>query len=259
MDLTFAYHGADYHLEELLEFLREDQPAFWSEPFFYCYPEIDRAAFYALPAADRLQWLRGYFARFEEENAALLQAKVRDYNLWWQTNRSQVTAALEDAFGTPLADRFNDLRAAVTFNPVSPRFLCSHSFDVFYKNRPQGALGVALHEIVHFVWFAQWQALFADNPAEYEAPHLKWILSEMVTDTVMRDERLTSLNPYQQHGGTAYPYFYTMKIDGAPVLETLYALYRALPMDAFMQQAYEWCCRHEAEIRRQIAASEQNV
>ena len=51
----------------------------------------------------------------------------------------------------------------------------------------------------------------------------------------------------------------TFAYHGVPVLETLYALYRALPMDAFMQQAYEWCCRHEAEIRRQIAASEQNV
>ncbi|MFR5786273.1 MAG: hypothetical protein ACLUHE_03445 [Christensenellales bacterium] len=49
-----------------------------------------------------------------------------------------------------------------------------------------------------------------DNYDEYERPSLKWILSEMVVESVMRDERLSSINPYfpRENGGCVYPYFF---------------------------------------------------
>ena len=50
----------------------------------------------------------------------------------------------------------------MSFNPISPRYLDEQAFDVFWLNSERGALGMALHEIIHFVWFRVWQdALFA--------------------------------------------------------------------------------------------------
>ena len=60
-----------------------------------------------------------------------------------------------------------------------------------------------------------------DNYDEYERPSLKWILSEMVVESVMRDERLSSINPYfpRENGGCVYPYFFDMMVDGKPILD----------------------------------------
>ena len=74
----------------------------------------------------------------------------------------------------------------------------------------------------------------------------------------MRDERLSSINPYfpREHGGCVYPYFFTLMIDGIPALDTLDEMYRTLPIRTFMQESFAWCQAHESLIRQHIAASE---
>lgn len=45
-------------------------------------------------------------------------------------------------------------------NPIGPRFLEERCFDVFYLNSERGAIGVGIHEMVHFVWFYVWNRLY---------------------------------------------------------------------------------------------------
>lgn len=82
-------------------------------------------------------------------------------------------------------------------------------------NSDKGAIGSAIHEIIHFVWFYVWNQTFADSYEEYETPSLKWILSEMIVESVMKDPRLSSINPYfeRDQGGCIYPYFFDMKVE----------------------------------------------
>ncbi len=69
--------------------------------------------------------------------------------------------------------------------------------------RGDAFLGVTLHEIIHFVWFHVWNQEFRDSYEEYERPSLKWILSEMVVESIMTDPRPSELNPYfpREDGG----------------------------------------------------------
>lgn len=53
-----------------------------------------------------------------------------------------------------------------------------------------------------------------------------------------------------------YPYFYTMEIGGKPLLDTLYAMYRSMPMTRFMEESYRYCQSHEKTIRAHIEKSE---
>ena len=146
----------------------------------------------------------------------------------------------------------NDMVDNVTFNPICPHFLSTKSFDVFYLNSERGALGIALHEIIHFLWFHIWGSHFNDSAKDYETPHLKWVFSEMVVDPIMRkDTRLSGINPYFE-GGCAYEYFYEMTINGKPILETLYEIYINLNILEFMEQVYAYCKKHEAEIKAQM-------
>lgn len=120
----------------------------------------------------------------------------------------------------------------------------------------KGALGLSIHEIIHFVWFHVWNNYFHDSYDEYELPHLKWILSEMVVEPIMRDERLRAINPYFDGGGCVYPYFYTLKIENRPILDILYEMYQSMSMVEFMKKSYELCLEYEALIREHIDTNE---
>lgn len=112
----------------------------------------------------------------------------------------------------------------------------------------------ALNELIHFVWFYVWNRLFGDSYDEYERPSLKWILSEMVVEPVMKDERLSSINPYfpRENGGCIYPCFFDMKVDGKLILDTLDAMYKSQSIKDFMRNSYAYCKEHEAVIREHI-------
>ena len=100
--------------------------------------------------------------------------------------------------------------------------------------------------------------MFGDSYDEYERSSLKWILSEMVVESVMRDTRLSSINPYfpRENGGCVYPYFFDLMADGKPILDALDAMYRSQKIEAFMLSSYAYCQKHEAEIREHIRKPE---
>ena len=143
-------------------------------------------------------------------------------------------------------------------NPIEPRFLKEKYFDIFYLNSERGAIGESIHEIIHFFWFYVWNRVFGDSYDEYERPSLKWILSEMVVESVMKDFRFSSINPYfpREHGGCIYPYFFDMKAGDALILDTLDEMYREKPIEEFMKCSYAYCQQHEAEIREHIRKAE---
>lgn len=256
MNLIYEYSGIMRSIDSIMAFTGEEQTDFWSEPFFYFFPDIDKKRFKTLTNEQRKQYLIDYFLRFEKENKEIIAEKIYKYNERWETYQSQIVDALQEAFGVDLMELFNDMRGYITFNPVCPRYLENNTFDVFYLNSEKGALGLSIHEIIHFVWFHVWNNYFHDSYDEYELPHLKWILSEMVVEPIMRDERLRAINPYFDGGGCVYPYFYTLKIENRSILDILYEMYQSMSMVEFMKKSYELCLEYEALIREHIDTNE---
>lgn len=258
MHITFENPGMEYMIEAVMAFQTEGESDFWSEPLYYFYPQLDRGYAEGLAFPQKRAYLeetlRGVYGEIEGE----LNEKVRRYQRYWDGCRTQITEALSDAFGVDCGTRFNDLRCRVSMNPVEPRFLRERCFDIFWRNSERGAIGEAIHEIIHFVWFDVWNREFADGYDEYERPSLKWILSEMVVEPIMSDPRLASLNPYfpREQGGCIYPYFFDMMVGGVPVMETLTQMYRTRPIRDFMRESYAYCLDHEDEIREHIRRSE---
>ena len=80
----------------------------------------------------------------------------------------------------------------------------------------------------------------------------------MVVESIMKDERLSSINPYfpRENGGCIYPYFFDMYVDDKPILETIDSLYVNNPIEEFMAKSFDCCRKHEIEIRAHIEASE---
>ena len=256
MDLIYKYPGKEYSINSILEFQRDEQSAFWSEPLFHFFPNIDRELFKSFNYSQRVNYLNEFFNKFSMENEPHINEKIIKYNEIWKLYKSQIVDALEEAFEINLDNVFNNMVVYISFNPISPRYLDNDSFDVFFLNSERGALGISLHEIIHFVWFYIWNNHFNDNYEEYETPNLKWILSEMVVDSIMRDDRLKSINPYFNDGGCVYSYFYTLKIDDEPILDILYDMYKKMPITDFMEKSYELCLIHELKIRKHIDENE---
>lgn len=258
MEVIFGNPGADYMIRQIMEFQAEGESAFWSEPLYHFYPQLDKAYAASLPFSERNGYIERTLRAVYVELEDAINEKTLLYSRHWAACKAQITAALSDAFGVDCAELFNDLRCNVSMNPISPRFLWERRFDVFYLNSERGAIGVGIHEIIHFVWFYVWNRIFGDSYDEYERPTLKWILSEMVVESIMKDSRLSSINPYfpRENGGCIYPYFFDMKADGALILDTLDAMYKSRGIEDFMESSYAYCRRHEAEIRDHIQKSE---
>lgn len=250
MKLEYKSPGLEYSIDSIMLFHNDTQNEFWTDSLFYFYPQIDKNKFKELTPDKRVDYLKAVLKDIIQLKE--LEKKKIEYQDYWNTKSSSIQEALEQSFAIPLSDHFNNMTANITLNPVCPRFLERNSFDVFYLNSAKGALGIALHEIIHFVWFLVWNTHFKDNKNEYETPHLKWIFSEMVIDPIMRhDERLYSINPYFEQG-CAYDYFYSMKIDSTPILETMLYFYQNNSIINFMEIGYNYCLKHENEIRKQI-------
>lgn len=195
MDIEFVNPGVDYMIQRMMDFQTEDESAFWSEPLYRFYPQLDKAYAISLPFSERNEYIertmRAVYAKLEDT----INEKVALYIRHWNACKPQITAALSDAFDVDCANLFNDIRCNLSLNPIEPRFLKERCYDTFYLNSERGAIGGGIHEIIHFVWFHVWNRLFGDSYDEYERPSLKWILSEMVVESVMKDERLSPSIP----------------------------------------------------------------
>ena len=258
MEVTFMNPGVDYMIERIMAFQTEDESAFWSEPLYHFYPQLDKAYATSLSFSERKAYIERTMRNVYTDLEDTINEKVSLYSRHWAVCKEQITAALSDAFGVDCASQFNDIRCNLSLNPIEPRFLKERCYDTFYLNSERGAIGGGIHGIVHLVWFYVWNRLFEDSYDEYERPSMKWILSEMVVESVMKDERLNSINPYfpREHGGCIYTYFFDMVVDGKPILDTLDAMYRSQSIEDFMRNSYAYCQEHEAEIREHIKHSE---
>ncbi len=258
MELFFVNPGVDYMIKQIMEFQIEDETDFWTEPLYHFYPQLDQTYAMSLSYSERKSYIEKTMRTTYVKLENTINDKVSLYAEHWANCKEQITAALSDAFGVDCSMLFNDLRCNVSINPIMPRFLQEHCFDMFYLNSEKGAIGDAIHEIIHFVWFYVWNHLFNDSYEEYERPTLKWILSEMVVESVMKDDRLSSINPYfpREQGGCIYPYFFDMKANGKLILDTLDEMYNSQHIHDFMRNSYAYCRKHEAEIREHIRVSE---
>ncbi len=247
MDLTYQIPSFSYMLDTILPFQSGEQSAFFADGLFRFYPQFDRERMASLPAEGKRAYLAEGLEKYYAENTALFEQKRAAWQRHWDASRAVAEEAFSERFAMDLQGEFQDMTGNLSLNPVCPRYLDTHAFDIFYLNSERGALGMALHEITHFVWFQKWNRLFGDDPEEYEAPHLKWVLSEIVVDAVLQEPRLRALNPYRDE--TVYAYFYHCKAGGRPLLSTMAEWFAENPIETFMEKSYAFVKEHEAEIR----------
>lgn len=259
MKITYKNPGFEHSIDSILLFQTDDTTPYWSDALLYFYPQIDKRELCSKTYTQKKEYLLNLLSGTYRELEKEVDHKVILYNERWEKYSNQIEDAFSDAFEIDTRAIFNDVIGNITLNPVGPRFLKNHYFDIFYKNSDRGAIGVSIHEMIHFVWFHVWNKTFQDSYDDYDTPHLKWILSEMVVESIMRDERLSLINPYfpRENGGCVYGYFQDMVIKENYILDTLEEIYQKNRMTDFMRKSYEYCLENEKEIRSHIKKAEE--
>lgn len=259
MHIEFSNPGFEHSIESMLLFQTDGEAAYWTDSIYYFYPSLDKSRIDSLDMPGKREYITAELRKVYDSLQETWSEKLDAYNSHWNAHRAQINDALSDAFGIDAHPLFNDLKGYISLNPVCPRFLRERYIDMFHLNSHRGCIGLTIHEMIHFLWFHVWNSLNHDSYDEYERPSFKWILSEMVVESIMCDERLSSINPYfpRENGGCVYGYFQDMVIQERPILDTLDDMYRAMPMPDFMAESYAYCLKNESAIRAHIAKAEE--
>lgn len=240
-------------IESILDFQTDSMPPFWREPLFKCYPFLDKEKGFYPPFQIRKDYLTQALSHFYTQNYQAFLEKQKLFFEHLKHNQKQLLPVFNNIFNIDCKPIFDTTLIEISLNPICPRYLNEKRFTIFFKFGPEQFLNTVIHELIHFVWFFIWQKHFNDSSNEYESPHLKWILSEMVVDTLVKNTELNQFYKARGNETPAYSYFYDMHIQNKPVLDTLSLFFKqSKEITLFMEKAFQYILTYENEIRKQM-------
>lgn len=255
MKLTWKQKDFEPDIEFILFHQQDNTPMWWKSELYRAHPSLNFDYAQSLPQDARFEYLTDNLHKIRIEKQADIEKSINMFESAWQPIATGLNDAYSSAFGMDCSGILNDMVGLVGLNPICPRDLSDNSFSVYYRFAPEYAVSIALHEITHFVWFWAWKQHFKDDNKEYDFPHLKWLLSELVVETIIRNSDIAKLAPPPQY--IAYNYFYSMEIDGHTIFATLGKMYAdRTSIQDFMENAYNWIRKNEPELRAKIADAE---
>lgn len=256
MQLTWKQKNFNDDIEFILFHQQDNTTAFWRKQLFCAYPELNEEYAKSLPVSKRFEYITEQMKIQLQKRQSVIDESIKSFRQFWDQNiADKLNDAYCSAFDNNCTDILNDMAAEVGLNPVCPRNISNNNFHIYHGFESVYAISIALHEITHFVWFYFWQKHFKDNPNEYNWPNIKWLLSEIVVETVIRHSKINDL--VEQPKFIAYSYFYDITINGELIFDTMKNLYlnRKAIYD-FMEKSFDWIQKNETELREKIAISE---
>jgi len=144
-------------------------------------------------------------------------------------------------------DRDKKILARISLNPICPRYIKQRTFDLFYKSKLEYMKSVAIHEILHFIYFEKWKKVFPKTPKkEFDAPYLIWQLSEMVPKIILNDKQVQNVFRYRF---SSYKEYENFKLNGKPLLSYLQSFYENKKDFAdFLKKSWKFVKQYEDKI-----------
>ena len=256
MRLIWKHKDFKDDIDFILFHQQDNTSDWWRKQLFNVYPDLDYEYSKSLPELERFEYIIEQMKIQAEKRKTIIDNSIKVFSAEWEQQiADKINDVFSSAFDNNCDDILNDMVALVGLNPICPRDVKTHTFDIYHYFSPVYAITTALHEITHFVWFYFWNKHFSDDFSEYDFPHLKWLLSEIVVETIIRNSKINDLIGQPQY--IAYSYFYDMNINGEPIFDVMkkYYLNRKDIYD-FMDKSFGWIKQNESELRQKIAEAE---
>ena len=255
MKLNWQQKDFDSDLDFILFHQKDGTPIWWQKQLFKAYPDLDYEYALSLPESNRFEYISEQMKIQAEKRKSVVDNSIKIFSDKWSEISDKLNDVYSNAFDNDCNNILNDMVANVGLNPICPRDIQNHSFDIYHYFDSQYAITTALHEITHFVWFYFWQKHFQDNSTEYDFPNIKWLLSEIVVETIIRNSEINNLIKQPQY--IAYSYFYDMTINGELIFDTMKKMYiNRTDIYDFMEKSFNWIKNNESELREKIAVAE---
>ena len=255
MKLNWQQKDFDSDLDFILFHQKDGTPIWWQKQLFQAYPDLDYEYALSLPESNRFEYISEQMKIQAEKRKSVVDNSIKIFSDKWSEISDKLNDVYSNAFDNDCNNILNDMVANVGLNPICPRDIQNHSFDIYHYFDSQYAITTALHEITHFVWFYFWQKHFQDNSTEYDFPNIKWLLSEIVVETIIRNSEINNLIKQPQY--IAYSYFYDMTINGELLFDIMKKMYlNRTDIYDFMEKSFNWIKNNESELREKIAIAE---
>ena len=256
MQLKWRQKDFKDDIDFILFHQKDGTPEWWRKQLFKAYPDLNYKYTKSVPEKERFEYITSQMKFQAKKIQPIVENSIKMFQESWNALvAGKLNAAYSSAFDNDCSDILNDMAAEVGLNPICPRNVSDHTFDIYHYFETNYAISTALHEITHFAWFTFWQKHFKDDPEEYDFPQLKWLLSEIVVETIIRNSDIETLAEPPQY--IAYSYFYDMTINGELIFDTMKRMYlERKDIYDFMERSYAWIKDNESELRAKIAEAE---
>lgn len=256
MRLIWQQKDFDSDIDFILFHQKDNTPDWWRKQLFKAYPDLNYEHTRSLSESERFEYITRQMVIQTKKRQPDIENAIKIFSQKWDEQiAKKLDIAYKNAFDNDCSNILNDMTAQVGLNPICPRDIENHCFDIYHYFDPEYAMTTALHEITHFVWFYFWQKHFGDDPSEYDFPNLKWLLSEIVVETIIRNSDIAKLATQPKY--IAYSYFYDMTIKGNLIFDTMKTLYITRQgIYDFMEKSFEWIEINESELRKKITKAE---
>jgi len=257
MRLTWKQKDFEKDIDFILFHQKDGTPVWWHKKLFEVYPDLDYDYCWnsGIAEEERFNYITEQMKIQAQKRSDDIAKSIYMFEKAWENVSDKLNNAYSNAFDNDCSDILNDMVAEISLNPICPRDIETHTFDICHYFDPQYAITTALHEITHFAWFYFWNKHFNDNPSEYDFPNIKWLLSEIVVETIIRNSDINDL--IEQPKYIAYSYFYDMTIKDELIFDTMKKFYlNRKDIYDFMEKSYNFIQSNEPELRKKINEAE---
>lgn len=219
----------------------------WSNAIYRNYPKLKNKLQNIKDKKKRKEIEYRFFTEVFKKERIELEKRAKIFQREWNKINDNVMLVLSELVEQEWSERDKKIFARISLNPICPRYIKQRTFDLFYKQKPKYMKSVAIHEILHFIYFEKWKKVFPKTKEkEFDAPHLVWQLSEMVPGIVLNDKRVQNVFKYKFDSYKEYENF---KLNGKPLLSYLQDFYdNRKDFADFLKKSWKFVKKYEKEI-----------
>ncbi len=219
----------------------------WSEMVYRNYPELKNGLQGTKSINQKKKKAREILKEIAIQDQGIIAKKQLEFQKEWDEINDQIMKTLSEIIEREWSSKDEFITARISLNPICPRFIKTRTFDIFYGKSLQEMKSVAIHEILHFIYFEKWKQVFPNTKErEFDDPYLVWKLSEMVPGVILNDKRIQEVFKWEFH---SYQEFEEMKIEGKFLLEYLREFYKErADFEDFLKKSYQFVVRHQKII-----------
>lgn len=254
LKVKFIIPTADRESEVLYWFCKPRPTGWdWSGRIYAAHPEL-KALVSGVKSEKKFKViLSDYVRKYKTANKKEIKLAAERFQSDWDKIASRYFKAILSDFEMTLLVRRKIIKASVSINPICPRFLDDWSFHVRY-DRPERMREIAMHEILHFLYFKKWLEVFPDTGREeMESPHLVWKLSEILATVILNNHpTLLALSKFKSKG---YKEFQEIQIGKQKLIPYFAKIYKKhlknkTPIGSFFVECWENAVLHRDVIEK---------